>query len=185
MLNHEMPRMSMKPDGNVILPKPQESNTFLTPNPNMEKESASPATSGGITPSNLKKNEANEAPVQGHGIKKINIRTKFMKNPAKKANLEGTLFAPDPSMKFGNEENKLDEKQKEVTKEVENPFPEKENNSKNPFLKSDSESFIVPPSDVHDVSTPGHKPENAMPHTIEVEESMSPEKAPYAPLKLH
>ena len=42
----------------------------------------------------------------------------------------------------------------------------------------------MPPSDVHDVSTPGHKPENDMPHTIEVEEVMSPEKAPYAPLKV-
>ena len=55
--------MSLKPEEWVILPKPQVGNTFLTPNPNMEKESSSPATSGGITPSNLNKNEAKEAPV--------------------------------------------------------------------------------------------------------------------------
>ena len=78
--------MSLKPEEWVILPKPQVGNTFLTPNPNMEKESSSPATSGGITPSNLNKNEAKEAPVQSHGIKKINIRTKFKPN-AFKANL--------------------------------------------------------------------------------------------------
>ena len=60
-------RMPLKAEEWCILPKPQVGNTFLTPNPNLEKESASPATSaatsGGITPSNLNKNEAKEAPV--------------------------------------------------------------------------------------------------------------------------
>ena len=58
------------------------------------------------------------------------------------------MFAPDP-ISVEKDRVKVNLNQKKILNEDENPFPESQ--SKNPFLKSETESFIVPPNDI---STP-------------------------------
>ena len=58
------------------------------------------------------------------------------------------MFAPDP-ISLERDRVKINLNQKKILNEDENSFPESLN--KNPFLKSETESFIVPPNDV---STP-------------------------------